>query len=134
MDETTSKTAANTEPAAEEIASPLLTAPVVLKKKKKKRRKTKYSSGTEFFQRFAYGLSRSGFRVANSFSIGLDTFSKRSNRSRRKKRDGMARDMFRNASRGFSDGMTELGKAPEELTKQVGTKRVWKMVRVLLQT
>ena len=120
-------------PAAEEYVAPqtFLTHPVVLRRKKrKKRRKKRYTRGTKAFQRFSYGLSKGAFRAVNSFSEGLDTFNKKSNKSRRRKRDGMVRDVLRNASAGFSDGVVELGKAPNEVAKRIGTRRVWRTIRV----
>ncbi len=101
------------------------------KKSKKGRKKTKYTRGTKGGQKFLLGLSEAGYRVANSFSEGLNTFVKRSKNSQRKKRDGLIRYSLRNASRGISDGLTELGKAPEEITDRIGTGTVWRVVRVV---
>ena len=136
---TTARTAANKDAAADNDATAVgsvapqtfLTHPVVLRRKKrKKRRKKRYTRGTKAFQRFSYGLSKGAFRAVNSFSEGLDTFNKKSNRSRRRKRDGMVRDVLRNASAGFADGVGELGKAPNEVAKRIGTRRVWRTIRV----
>jgi hypothetical protein len=103
---------------------------VVLERRKSKKRKKKYSRGTKGAQRLFLGLSKAGYRVANSVAEGLDTFVKRGNKSGRKRRDGTVRYALRNASRGISDGLTELGKAPGEVARRVGTGSVWRVVRV----
>ena len=112
-------------------APALLSSPIVLKRAKSKKRKKKYSRGTKGMQRLLLGVSRAGYRTSNSLSEGLDTFVKRSKKAGRKKRDGMLRDAFRNMSRGVSDGVTEFGKAPNEITKRVSVGRGWRIVRVL---
>lgn len=110
----------------------LLTSTVVLTRKKgRKRGRKKYSRGTKGIQRLLFGVSRAGYRTTNSLAEGLDTFVKRTNRSGRKRRDGMVRDVFSNASRGIGDGLTELGKAPREISRRFNTRRSWRMVRVL---
>jgi len=103
---------------------------VVLERRKSKKGKKKYSRGTKGIQRLLLGVSKAGYRVTNSVAEGLDTFVKRTNKSGRKRRDGMVRYALRNASRGVSDGLTELGKAPGEITRRVGTGSVWRVVRV----
>jgi hypothetical protein len=99
------------------------------KRNKRNQRKKKYSRGTKFFQRLLLGVSKAGFRTSNSLTKGLDTFVKRSNKSARKRRNGMVRDALRNASRGVGKAFTEAGKAPEEIARRIGTRRVWKIVR-----
>ncbi len=115
-------------------AAPIWSAPLVLKleksKKNKKKRKKKYSRGTKALQRLLLGVSKAGYRSSNAVSEGLDTFVKRSNKSGRKRRDGMVREALRNASRGFSDGAKEFGKAPRAIAKSIGTRRVWRVFRV----
>lgn len=111
--------------------APIFTAPHVLKREKgKKKKKKKYSRGTKAAQRLFLGVSKAGYRASNSLAEGLDTFVKRSNKSARKRRDGMLRDAFRNASRGFSDGAKELGRAPQAIANSIGTRRVWRIFRV----
>jgi len=123
-DTPTRKSQANTEQA-------LITTPIVLTRSKPKRRRKRYSKGTKGLQRFLLGLSDATYRVTNSFTKGFDTFNDRSKRSRWKRRDGMVRDFFRNASRGFSDGIDQFGKAPDELARRISTRRVARSFRTL---
>ena len=109
----------------------VLTTPIVMERDKKRKRggKKRYSRGTKFLQRMMYGFSRAGYRTTNSTADGLRTFVKRSNKSSGKRRDGMIRDVLRNASRGVADGFAQLGKAPGEIARRVGTRRVWRVFR-----
>lgn len=113
-------------------ATPLLfTGATYIKVKKSKGDKKRYSKGTKNPQQIMLGVSRAGFRVANSFADGLKTFSKRSNRSAKKKKDGMLRDALRNASHGISDELKELGRAPDEIARQIPTRQVRRTFKVL---
>jgi len=109
----------------------VITVPIVLTRNSRKRRRKRYTKGTKGQQRFILGLSESAYRVTSSLSKGFDTFNDRSKRSRWRKRDGIERDFFRNASRGVRDALNELGKAPGELARRVSTRRVAKTVRFL---
>jgi hypothetical protein len=111
----------------------LLTTPVIIKLgKSNKKKKKKYSRGTKGLQRLIVGVSKATSRSANSLAKGTKTFAKRSNKSARKKRDGSIRDSLRNASRGISDGFTELGKAPNEIARRIGTGQVRRAFRVFI--
>jgi hypothetical protein len=114
-------------------AHAVITTPLLLKRDKSggAKGKKKYSRGTRGVQRLLYGVSKAAYRSTNSFAEGLDTFVKKSNKSARKRRDGLIRESLRNATKGVADGVAELGKAPEEITKRIGTRRVWKLFRVL---
>jgi hypothetical protein len=114
-------------------AHAVITTPLLLKREKAGdgKAKKKYSRGTRGVQRLLYGLSKAAYRSTNSVSEGLDTFVKQSSKSSKKRRDGFIREALRNASKGVADGVAELGKAPEEITKRIGTRRVWKLFRVL---
>jgi len=103
----------------------LIGSPVYYRRTKKKgKKRRRYSKGTKPWQKLLLGGSRAAYRTANSFSRGFDTFAKRSNRSARRRRDGLVRDSLRNAARGFSDASREVGKAPWAVARQVGTKQV----------
>jgi len=104
----------------------LISSAIVIKRAKKRRR---YTSGTKGTQRLGYGFSKAGFRVFNSVAQGMDTFVKRSDESRDKRKDGLVRDALRNASRGVSDGFAELGKAPIEIADRINGGQVWKIAR-----
>lgn len=109
-------------------AQPLLTTPMYFdyrggrRRGRKRRRSPRYSRGTRAWQRLTFGSERAGYRIANSFARGLRTFVRRSDRSRRRRKDGLLRDQFRNASRGFSTALNELGRAPGEIAWRIGTR------------
>jgi hypothetical protein len=113
---------------------PLLKTPVVfhaVRRKKRREGRKRYSGGTRQSQRFLFGLSRAAFRTANAMSKGLDTYTRRSEKSMRRKRDGMVKDFLRNTSRGFADAAEELGRAPEEIAWRISTKNVRRTFRFL---
>jgi hypothetical protein len=110
----------------------LLTSPIIIQRESSKKRKRKrYSSNTKDIQRLAFGLSRAVFRSTNSVAKGFKTFVKKSNKSARKRRDGLVREALRNASEGVSDGFAELGKAPGEVARRVRSGRIWRTFRIL---
>jgi hypothetical protein len=115
---------------------PILTAPIVIDLrgggKKKRKRRNRYTRGSKAAQRFLFGSSKAAWRVSNSLSRGLNTFVQRSNRSRRRRKDGMLRDAFRNASRGFGRAASEFGRAPYDIASRVGTNRVRRTFRFFL--
>jgi len=106
------------------------TMPIVIKRVKDKKGKKKYTRGTKPLQDLVLGASEAGYRATNSLSKGLKTFVKRTKKSSRKKRDGAVRDAIRNATVAFGDGVSELGRAPQDLAKRVSTRRAWKAFRV----
>lgn len=112
-------------------APPVISSAIVIERRKGGKDRKRYSKGTKGGQRILFGLSKAGFRVANALAEGTDTFVKRSDSSRSKRKDGFLRDSLRNASRGFSDGFSELGKAPEEIADRISTRRVWRTFRVI---
>jgi len=118
--------ATQTKTEARKGEEPLLTTPIVIEpvKRKNKKKKKKYTRGTKGIQRLALGVTDALYRSANSVAKAEKTVSKRSKKSSRKKRDGLVRDSLRNASRGIGDGFTELGKAPNEIARRIGTGRV----------
>jgi hypothetical protein len=109
---------------------PLFSTPVILERKKKGRNKRRYTSGTKGLQRLTLGVAKAAYRSANAFAEGLQTFSKRSNRSARRRRDGLIRDSLRNASSGFADGLNELGRAPREVTRKISGRAIWRTFRI----
>ena len=111
----------------------VLKSVIVLKVQKsgKNKKKKKYSDGTKGLQRFEYGLSRAAYRVSNAFAEGTKTFSDRSKKSARKRKDGLVRDSLRNFGKAVSDGVKEISDAPDEVTRRISTRRVWKTIRIL---
>ncbi len=116
---------------AQETQQQLIASPVYFSRKKKKSKKRRYTKGTKPFQKLLLGTSRAAYRTANSFAEGFNTFAKRSNRSGRRRRDGLVRNSLRNAARGFSDAAREIGKAPWPIARQIGTKNVRRGFRVI---
>jgi hypothetical protein len=112
----------------------LWTTPIILQRTKKKnrrgKRKKKYSKGTKGMQRLLQGTADAANRVARGFSRNTRTFSDRSKRSARKRRDGLMRDFLKNESRAIRKGGRQFFKAPEEITKRLSTRRTWKAFRI----
>lgn len=95
--------------------------------RKKKKRKKKYSSkSARDFQEMGRGLSKGAFRMAYAVAIGLDTFYRNQNRSARKKRDGMMKDVMLNTARGLRDAGAEAARAPYDVYKRVD---MWRQAR-----
>jgi hypothetical protein len=103
------------------------TAPrVLVVERQKKRGRKRYTRGSRDLQRLGYGLAKSSQRIADAVAEGVRTFAKRSDRSARKKRDGLLRDSLRNAARGLGEALSEASRAPEELARRVSTKKIWR--------
>lgn len=117
-------------PVSANAPQPLFTTPVILERKRKGKNKKRYTSGTKGLQRLTLGWSKAAYRSANAFAEGFDTFSKRSDKSARRRRDGLIRDSLRNASRGFADGLGELGRAPGEIARRISGRAVWRTFRM----
>jgi hypothetical protein len=94
---------------------------------KKKKRKKKYSSkSARDFQEMGRGLSKGAFRMAYAVAIGLDTFYRNQNKSARKRKDGMMKDVMLNTARGLRDAGAEAARAPYDVYKRVD---VWRQAR-----
>ena len=104
---------------------------IVIKAAKKKRGKKRYTRGSKDLQRLEYGLSKSSYRVADAVAEGIRTFYRRSDRSARRKKDGLVRDSLRNSARGLGDALREGSRAPYELARKVSTRKVWRRTRGL---
>jgi len=111
---------------------PLIATPIVFDPKRRdgKDEKRKYSRGSKTTQKLSLGISKAAYRTANSFAAGLSTFSDESDKSSRKRKDGMVRDSLRNASKAFEDGTKELGKAPDEIARRISGKAITKVYKV----
>jgi hypothetical protein len=127
------------EPLADALASSVaagidarrLERPIVvrLRKGRKKRGRKRYSRGFKDLQRWTYGGSRALYRLGNSLAAGFDSFSKRSSRSARRRRDGLLRDSLKNGARGFDRAAREAGRAPYEIARRISTRRYWRAGR-----
>jgi hypothetical protein len=105
--------------------------PIVLKVRRRGRRggRKRYSKNTKDVQRLAYGSSKAIYRVAEGLAAGTESFWRRSNRSARRKKDGLAKDFYRNAARGVDRFSRQAGKAPWELAREISGRRSWKNLR-----
>ena len=122
----------------------LIALPVVMKLEKRKSRDDdddddddwdddeEYSEGTKGAQRLTLGVSKAAYRTANSFARGFSTFADRSEESSRKRRDGLVKDILRNSSKAFEEGMNEFGKAPDEIAKKISSRTVTRMFRLFI--
>jgi len=104
---------------------------VEIRKGRRRRGRKRYTRGFRDIQRFAYGGSRALYRFANGFASGFDSFRSRSNRSSRRKKDGLVRDSLRNGARAFSRSARQFGRVPYELAREVRTRRFWRAGRDL---
>lgn len=94
---------------------------------KKKKRKKKYSSKqARDFQEMGRGMSKGAFRMAYAVAIGLDTFYRSQNKSARKKKDGMMKDVMLNTARGLRDAGAEAARAPYDVYKRID---MWRQAR-----
>ena len=110
----------------------LWTTPIILYregKKKKRRKRKKYSRGTKGLQRLLLGFASAADRVSRGANRGTKQWVRKTKRSQRKKKDGLIRDAFDNASRAFNTGSREASKAPREISKRFNTRRGWRIVR-----
>lgn len=105
--------------------------PIVLRVKRGRRRggRKRYSRNTKDLQRFVYGSSRALFRLADGAAAGTESFWRRSNRSARRRKDGMAKDFYRNVARGIDRASRQAGRAPYEIAREINGRRAWKNVR-----
>jgi hypothetical protein len=111
--------------------------PIVLKVRKRGRRRggrKRYSRNSKDFQRLAYGASRAIYRLADGAAAGTDSFWRRSDRSARRKKDGLAIDFARNSARAFDRAARQFGRAPYEVAREISGRRAWKNVRRLLRS
>lgn len=106
--------------------------PIVLKVKRGRRGgrgNKRYSRNTKDAQRLVYGSSKALFRLADGAAAGTESFWRRSDRSARRKKDGLAKDFYRNAARGIDRASRQVGKAPYEIAREISGRRAWKNVR-----
>jgi hypothetical protein len=107
---------------------------IVLKVKRGRRRgRKRYSKNSKDAQRLTYGTSRALYRLADGLAAGTESFWRRSNRSARRKRDGLAVDFYRNAARGIDRASRQAGKAPYEIARKISGRRAWKTLRYFIR-
>ena len=110
---------------------------IVLKVRKRGRRgrggRKRYSKNTKDAQRLTYGTARAFYRLADGLAAGADSFRRRSDRSARRKKDGLAIDFYRNYARGIDRASRQAGKAPRDIAREISGRRAWKSVRYLIK-
>lgn len=91
---------------------------IVRNRKKKKKKKRRYSSRPlKSFQQRLNGMLRVSDRVASAISRGVLKFRRRSRKSARKKRDGLLRDLPKNAARGLGETIRVSSKIPRDVVR-----------------
>jgi hypothetical protein len=91
---------------------------IVLKQRKKKgKRKRKYSRGLKKVQIGGRHGLKGANRIVDAIAKGITRFRKRSDKSSRKKRDGLFRDLTLNVGRGAGRTLRVSSAAPRELAK-----------------
>jgi hypothetical protein len=105
--------------------------PIILKVKgiRRKRGRKRYSRGTKDLQRLTFGSAKGTYRLLDGLAAGAGTFWRRSRRSARRKKDGLAKDLWTNLARGYRKYSRESGRAPIELARRIRGRRAWKSVK-----
>jgi len=109
-----------------------LTQPNVISVKKKKKRK--YSRGLRDVQVAGRRSSKISARVMRSVSDGFDEFRKASDKSARRKRDGVIRDFGLNSAKGMGRSLRESSRVPLEFAKALDNRLSRRFVRLQLRT
>lgn len=102
--------------------------PIVVRVKKKGK-KRKYSKGTKDFQVGLRRLTRVGDRLTSAIADGFREYRKRSDKSSRKRKDGVLRDALINSAWGASETLRRSNKVPVLLAKTVRGKQIRRSVR-----
>lgn len=103
--------------------------PIIRKVKNKKRKKKRYSRSLKPIQKQMDGMSRVTNRVASAVSRGLGKYRSRANKSARKKRDGMLRDVLKNSARGVGTSLRVASKLPRDTVRVVSGKTIRRSIR-----
>jgi Family of unknown function (DUF6312) len=90
--------------------------------KKKKRKKRKYSRGLKDVQRAGRRVSKANRRIARAVASGFAEFYRKSDRSSRKRRDGLIRDFNVNLSKGLSKSLRRSSWTPVDFAEAFDTK------------
>jgi len=125
--------AAETEqpPAANHIQ---LAMPIVYRTSKKKKGQRRYTKGLKIPQQLGRGVIRASERLSNGLERGFSDFRTRSNRSSKKKRDGIIIDSVRNFTKGAGKSLRRASKAPNDVVKRVNTKWVTRQARNVMRS
>lgn len=124
------------------VAEPVQTAgvahtqpPVMVVETVTKKKKRRYSNGLGTVQHVERGVARSLETLSEGVAKVFSEYSKRSNKSARRKRDGALRDGIENWTKALSKGLRVAGDAPYDFVKGLnrgpGSKQVRDTVRLL---
>lgn len=105
--------------------------PLVVRVKGKKKKKRKYARGTKDFQIGVRKGTKVGSRIARALASGFSLYSKKANKSSRKKKDGVLRDLLRNSGSGMSRTLRRGSNVPKLLAKTVRKKTVRRSARAV---
>jgi hypothetical protein len=118
-------------------AEPVLTVnatdrrrPIVIKVKKGKK-KRRYSKSLKDLQIGLRSGTRVSERLADAIAAGLDKYKRKSDRSSRRKRDGMLKDALRNSASGAQIMLRKSSRLPVLLAKGVRRKTVVRRLRAI---
>lgn len=93
---------------------------IIVRNRKKKRKKRRYSSqALKNLQRKLTGMLKVSDRMADAISRGVSKFRRRSRKSARKKRDGLLRDLPRNAASGLGATIRASSKIPRDVVRVI---------------
>ena len=109
-----------------------LTKPLVIDVKKSKK-KRKYSKGLKEVQVAGRRMTRTSSRMINAVSKGMGAFRKASDKSARRKRDGVIRDFGVNSAKGLGRSLRESSRVPLELAKAMDNRVSRRFVRLQLR-
>jgi hypothetical protein len=111
-----------------------LAMPIVYRTSKKKKGERRYTKGLKIPQQLSRGGIRASERLSKGLDRGFSDFRKRSNKSSKKKRDGIIIDSVRNFTKGAGKGLRTASRAPNDLVKRVNTKWVTRQARIVMRT
>jgi hypothetical protein len=108
-----------------------LSRPIVMKTKKKKKRR--YSRGLRDVQVAGRRMTRVSSRTARAVVKGMNAFRKASDKSARRKRDGVIRDFGLNAAKGMTRSLRASSRIPLDFAKAFDTRASRRFVRLQLR-
>jgi len=105
------------------------TRPIVIKVRHRNRSRRRHSRGLSGIQTMSRGMARASYRLTNAVAEGMRTYLRESDRSARRKRDGMARDFGLNVADALGTTLSESRDIPRELARSMYTRDTRRMMR-----
>lgn len=103
--------------------------PIVLKAGRKKKRR--YSRRLKDFQVRLRDVSKTVNRMASSIADGVKKYRDRADKSSRKKKDGMLRDLLKNTALGMGKSLRVASKLPKDVADVFSGKKSRRRIRKL---